>query len=134
MISDLQQSDQGYHIKGCGIGAIFFADDICLISATNTGLRTLVEITEKLAVEQQVKLSPEKSKRIVCGPAKRLNPAIVAFGGDVVNQVKSLRYLGFELEVNNRGVLSVVVNCTLKKLYCSAKVIFSRYPDARNRW
>ena len=52
LISDLQQ---GCHIEGCGIAAVFFADDICLISATNAGLRTLVEITEKFAVEQQVK-------------------------------------------------------------------------------
>ena len=87
LLRELKQSGLACYINGTWIGAIIYADDICLISATNAGLSTLVDITENFAAEHQIKLNPAKSKLMVCGPAKRLNLGIVVVCGEVIKPV-----------------------------------------------
>ena len=125
LLTDLQNSGNGCYINGTWIGAVIYADDICLISSTSVGLSTLIDITEKFAAEHQITLNPNKSKLMICGPAKHLNLRATVVCGKVVNPVTSLRYLGFELSVNRTRTISVEANLALRKMYCSANAIFS---------
>ena len=54
---------------------------------------------------------------MVCGPSKKLHLGKVLFIGQVVGQVTSMRYLGFEPAINNKGTLTVVSNCAVRRLY-----------------
>ena len=62
MSRDLVASNLGVLLKKICISAIFFADDIALVSRTPEGLRTLHEIVQRHCLSLNMKLSVTKSK------------------------------------------------------------------------
>ena len=62
----LRTSGFGCHIHGVFLGALIFADDIMLLSASRSGLQTMVDICQEFVAGNNLKFGtspdPDKSK------------------------------------------------------------------------
>ena len=125
LLVEMERAGLGCHFQGKWCGVFAYADDICLISPTVSGLRSMVALTENFASSHQVKINPEKSKLLFCGPYhKHTCPPINVCGG-VVTPQSSVRYLGFELVVTARGRLLISARSALRKLFIATNSILA---------
>ena len=105
----LRSSGFGCHIHGVFFGAMVFADDIILLSATITGLQTMVDLCNKFTASRNLKFgtnsNAEKSKTkcIVFSKNKRDWKPIVAIklNEDKLPWVDKVKHLGNVLQNDN---------------------------------
>ena len=105
----LKNSRLGCHIDSVFYGAFIFADDIFLLSASRSGLQSLVNICHDFAGRKNLKFGtnpdPVKSKTKCIVFSKKakdhLNLAPVTLGGVPLPWVKKVSHLGCTLESDN---------------------------------
>ena len=98
------------------MGAMIFADDIMLLSASLSGLQTLVDLCQEFASEKNLKFGtdpdPEKSKTkcIVFSKCKkdRVNVPAVMLNGDALPWVSQVKHLGNVLQSDNSMSIDVL--------------------------
>ena len=64
LFSELSQLGLGCHVGPAYAGAFGYADDVALLSPTIYGLRKMISICEKYAVDFHITFNPIKSKLI----------------------------------------------------------------------
>ena len=109
LLALLRSSGLGCHIHGVFFGALVFADDILLLSASRSGLQTLVNMCQDFAASRNLKFGtnsdPEKSKTkcIAFSKNKRdlknLHP--VKLNDDPLPWVTRVKHLGNLLQCDN---------------------------------
>jgi hypothetical protein len=105
----LRSSGFGCHIHGVFLGALIFADDIMLLSASCSGLQTMVDICQEFLASKNLKFGtnpdPDKSKTkcIVFSKKKRdwQNLLPVKLNGDPLPWVNQVKHLGNTLQNDN---------------------------------
>ena len=82
--------------------AILFADDICLIAPTRTGLNKLISVCSSYCSEFGLQFNPVKSKVVVFSKKKRNVSAFapVLLNGQPVEYVDCIKYLGTTIVSN----------------------------------
>ena len=121
----LRQARIGCHIDGVFFGAVVFADDVLLLSASRSGLQAMVDLCHDFAAKKNLKFGtnpdPVKSKTkcIVFSKAKKdkidLQP--VHLNGDPLPWVGQVKHLGNLLQSDN----SMSVDISQKKASLLAK-------------
>ena len=106
----LRESGIGCSISNIYLGCFGYADDLLLLSASRSGLQSMVNICEKFAAQKCLKFStsndPEKSKTkclVFSTRAKDCeNVAPIILNGDPLPWVTRAKHLGNILECSNR--------------------------------
>ena len=112
----LRTSGFGCHIHGVFLGALIFADDIMLLSASLSGLQTMVDICQEFVSSRNMKFGtspdPQKSKTkcIVFSKNKRDYQGIISvkLNGDPLPWVSQVKHLGNTLQNDNSMSLDVL--------------------------
>ena len=112
----LRKSSFGCHIHVMFFGAMVFADDIMILSATRSGLQTMVDLCHNFAAIKNLKFGtnndPEKSKTkcIVFSKKKRDLADIlpVKLNGDSLPWVGKVKHLGNMLQSDNSMSIDVL--------------------------
>ena len=105
----LRESGLGCHVNGIFFGAMIFADDIFLLSASRNGLQAMVNICQSFVESKNLKFGtnadPAKSKTkcIVFSKKTKANfkPANIMLNGDELPWVTQVKHLGHMLQADN---------------------------------
>ena len=73
LIQDLRKSGYGTYIGGLFIGAIAYADDICLLSCSCTGLQKMLDICSMYGINWDIRFNPSKSQVMTIGGSDPVN-------------------------------------------------------------
>ena len=139
----LRASGFGCHIHREFFGAMIFADDIMLLSASRSGLQTLVDICQEFVSGKNLKFGtdpdPEKSKTkcIVFSKNKkdRMNVPSVMLNGDALPWVSHVKHLGNVLQSDNSMSMDVLqkrgkyigkVNSLLQEFHFAKPVVLTK--------
>ena len=128
----LRRARIGCHIAGVFFGAVVFADDVLLLSASRSGLQAMVDLCHSFAARKNLKFGtnpdPDKSKTkcILFSKCKKdsLNLQPVQLNGDPLPWVKQVKHLGNLLQSDN----SMSVDIAQKRGKYIGKLTFSRVP------
>ena len=130
----LRKSGLGCMIHGVFYGAVIYADDIFLLSASRTGLQEMVNISQNFVSKLNLKFgtdsNPEKSKTKCTAFSKRRR-AMTPFKQIILDEhvlpwVEQVKHLGHTLQVDNsmkidinlkRGAFIGKVNSILQEFY-----------------
>ena len=127
----------------CSLGALIFADDIMLLSASRSGLQTMVDICQEFVAGKNLKFGtspdPDKSKTkcIVFSKVKRdwQNLLPVKLNEDPLPWVNQLKHLGNTLQNDNsmskdvlqkRGKFIGKINSLLQEFHFADPVILTK--------
>ena len=96
LLQRLQSNGTGCWIGNCYYGALSYADDLCIVSPTVTGLQRMLKTCEQYGVQFDVKFNPKKTKCI------KFNKSVlnidcnipVSLCGKKLEWVSSFKYLG----------------------------------------
>ena len=137
LITILRQSGFGCHIYGVFFGAIIYADDIFLLSASRTGLQAMIGISEVFASRMNLKfgtnINPDKSKTkcLIFSRSRTVKTEAVKqveLNGCELPWVSQAKHLGHTLQLNNsmkidiqlkRGAFIGKVNSLLQEFHYS---------------
>ena len=119
LITLLRQSGFGCRLHKVFYGVLGYADDLLLLSASRTGLQTMVTICEKFAKLRKLKFSTNcnpalsKTKCIIFSKLKscQVDVAPIILNGDPLPWVEKVKHLGNILEPSN----TMRIDCVLKR-------------------
>ena len=106
LICKLRKSKIGCHISGIFAAALFYADDMCVLSPSLRGLQKLLDICSDYCSEWDICLNAKKSKNMCFGKGIqfRFHPTL---NGVPIEWVEQWRYLGVVLQSGPRFGCSV---------------------------
>ena len=93
LVDRLKRAGIGCHIARLFVGAILFADDLCLIAPTRSALQKMLNICRDFFSELCLTFNPKKSKSLFFGKNK-ITPSPLFLGDEPIEYVKEWRYLG----------------------------------------
>ena len=119
LLGILRSSKFGCHIDNVFLGAMVFADDIFLLSASRSGLQEMVNICHEFAAARNLKFGtnpdPKKAKtKCIIFSKKRKNsqlPANIVLNGVILPWVSQVKHLGHTLQADN----SMKVDMAMKR-------------------
>ena len=119
LLIELRNSRLGCHIHGIFYGALFFADDIILLSASRCGLQRMVDVCQDFVSSRNLSfgtnVNPAKSKtKCLVFSRKRVelhNLKCIKLNGNDLPWVESVKHLGHTLQSDN----SMQMDMALKK-------------------
>ena len=121
LIEKLKQSKRGCYYASNFAAALFYADDMAVLSPSVRGLESLLKICGEYCVEWDICLNAKKSKSLYFG--KRIDlPYKVTLNGNSVDWVQEWKYLGVTLRSAKNFDCSVKER--IKKFYRCANAIF----------
>ena len=97
LISQLIALGKGCYILGRFAAALFYADDMALLSPSVKGLQILINLCSDYCLEWDIKLNAKKSKNLVFGKGLAPNYLIKLNGDDIPWEAK-WPYLGIQLK------------------------------------
>ena len=97
----LQNSQHGIHIGDEKLNNVTYADDITLISATVTGLQSLVDICSDYADRWRFRFGLKKSRCLSVGDTRMLEEPQWFLSGDKMANVTELNILGCHFNTKN---------------------------------
>jgi len=86
-------------LAGLVVPLLLYADDLVLISTTQSGLQRLMDRLERFCEDRRLTVNIEKTKTLVFGARKRLKTPIT-LKGMPIEQVESFKYLGLIFHQN----------------------------------
>ena len=120
LICILESIGVGCYIKGMFAAALFYADDMAVLSPSIKGLHKLLEACSNYCTEWDIKLNASKSKNMVL--RAKSNPShCLQLNGAIVPWESSCKYLGVVLK--SGPVFNCCVKETIAKFYRSLNSI-----------
>ena len=115
----LREAGIGCHVGSFFVGCLGYADDLLLLSASRSGLQSMVNTCQKFTKKKNLKFSTNpdaaksKTKCIVFSKkAKDLkNVSPILLNGDPLPWVQQVKHLGNVMQCDN----SMKIDCTLKR-------------------
>ena len=117
LIKELRLSGLGCRIGMFFLGCLGYADDLLLMSASRSGLQSMVKICENFARKKSLKFSTNvdakksKTKCIIFTRGKESEVSPIILNGDPLPWVKEIKHLGNILQSDN----SMKTDCTQKR-------------------
>ena len=131
LTTSLRSNQFGCHIADLFIGCIFFADDICLLSPSRSGLEQMISRCTKYCSEFCLSFNPRKSKVMIFSRSAidLANHKPVLLDGSPIDYATSIKYLGVTID-SNKGVNFPAEN-DLQSFYRSANSVLNvlKKPD-----
>ncbi len=124
LICKLRTSGYGCYISDIFCGCILFADDIILMSASLHKLQLMLNVCNEFAMGNDMKFNHLKSHLFQIGLSADIVLPKLTLGGNDLNWVNKLKYLGVEFIAGTKLCMSVDTNC--KKFLGSAFAILQK--------
>ena len=100
LLAELKKSGLGCYIGNRFYGALGYADDIVLLCPTKEGLRQMIEICEKYALNHDILFNGKKSQLLVFGDSSS-HQINVTVNGEPVPVFKNAVHLGNVISTNS---------------------------------
>ena len=100
-----------------------YADDICLLSPSASGMRELLRICSEFAASHQVRLNPAKSVYLAAGQPTRRDAPCFELDGVPLTRVHAVKYLGYALVFLRSERLAVDAGPLLRAFFGAANAI-----------
>ena len=97
ILTSLRNKDLGCHLNNMFIGALMYADDLILLSASLLDLQSMLDICDSVGSDLGIKFNPAKSSCISIGPHRLTDPSNVTIGNVQLPWVDKVEYLGVTL-------------------------------------
>lgn len=123
LLQKLRASGLGCRIGGRFLGVSAYADDICLLSPTASGMQLLLNICDSFAVSHQVRLNPAKSAYLFAGWLSGVVAPCLKLAGLALGRTYAAKYLGYSLVFALSGRLFVDAGPLLRAFFCAANSI-----------
>ena len=120
LISILQSSGVGCHVRKSFAAALFYADDIAVLAPSLKGLQRLINICRDYCLEWDILMNAKKSKNLYFG-LREPPPISLELGGVRIPWEKTWVYLGVTLRSGK--VFDCCVKEKLAKFYGSLNAI-----------
>lgn len=128
----LSKSKVGCFIDNVCFNHVFYADDICLLAPSPTGLQKLITASEQYSIDTSIRFNPLKSVCIVFKPPKfKLYVPPVYLNNEMLSYNDCTTYLGFKL--NSDMTDDSEIKRQLRLLYCRSNSLirmFSKCTDS----
>ena len=124
ILTALRIKDLGCHMYNMFIGAIMYADDLIILSASLYDLQTMLDVCNTIGNELGINFNPNKSHCIAFGPNYNTSFANLSIGKFQLPWVGKIDYLGvtlvsaksFQIELSNiRRKFFISTNTILSK-------------------
>ena len=115
-ICKLKSLNIGCKIDGRFIGAIMYADDLLLLSATVSGLQQMLNTCNTICRESLLEFNHKKSVCTVTGVASRLVISSLPLGKENVEWSSTFKYLGVTFTTGKK--LSVDIMIIKREILC----------------
>ena len=144
LLTLLRKSGLGCRIHGIFFGAVIYADDIFLLSASRSGLQFMIDICQKFTARLNLKFgtnsNPDKSKtKCLIFSESRKAPRSpvreIRLGSHTLPWVSQVKHLGHTMQLDNsmkidtnlkRGAFIGKVNSLLQEFYFAAPSILMK--------
>ena len=120
LLQQLKQLKKGCHFMGHFAAALFYADDMCILSPSIKGLESLLSVCEKYCAQWDINLNAKKSRNLYFGKKADIKHDIV-LNGSKVEWAVQWNYLGITLKSGKQFGCSVTDR--IKKFYRCANSI-----------
>ena len=120
LLVKLKQSGIGCHFSEYFAAALFYADDICILSPSIRGLESLLQICNDYCIEWDICLNPKKTKNLYFGKRVDITHSIT-LNGSPIEWVNEWVYLGVTLK--SAKVFDCSVKDRVKKFFRCANAI-----------
>ena len=107
--------------EGEPINALMYADDLILISQTKEGLQKQLDKLNEYCLKWKLEVNSKKTKIMIFNRGNRLIKADFRINNILLENVKTIKYLGFTIAVTNCSFLPTVEDLSLK----AGKVIYA---------
>ena len=129
----INRSGYGCSVGKVNIGAVAYADDICLLSGSSYGLQQLLHICSTFAVERQLMFNSSKTKciRFVSGKTSWMSPLplpVLILGGKNLDFVQSWKHLGHIMCFDMKESLSIEFE--MKRFFSSFNSFYHQFKGA----
>ena len=121
----LNSSGLGGYLGTAFINHLCYADDLCLISLSSSGMQQLLHICNTYAAEHQLLYNGSKSFSL-CFKRKELKVSSPSFfpGKSKIPMVKQCRYLGTTISIKNSDL---DLKRQMRKMYANANVLLRKF-------
>ena len=125
LLMRLKRSDLGCHIGSEYVGALAYADDVCLTAPSVEAINRMLLVCENFAHDYQVKFNPQKSALVIHKPSGKLecNP-IIKFMGECVPLSSSYKHLGIFI---GKSAQQSCASYAVSQLYGRTNVINAQF-------
>ena len=114
------------------INALMYADDLILISETKEGLQKQIDKLSKYCEQWKLNINLKKTKILIFNRGNNLIKTEFTINNVVLENVKSMKYLGFTITAKNCSFLPTLENLSIKArrtIYAlNSKIKISRFP------
>ena len=125
LVVRLKRAGIGCHMARLFIGAILFADDLCLLAPTRSALQKMLNICRDFFSELCLTFNPKKSKSLLFGKGIDSVSQPLFLGDEPIEYVKEWKYLG--ATVVSGSSISFCPRNDLRKFYASFNSIFNSF-------
>ena len=93
-IVNMRELNAGCCVNGTFVDRIMYADDLIVLSASASGLQSLLDCCYQVSITLMLKFNCLKSSCSVVGPASILNISKMQLGSVSIEWTSSFKYLG----------------------------------------
>ena len=123
LLKRLRSRGVGCHVLNTFLGAILFADDLCLMAPTRRAMQIMLNICQKFCEEFGLQFNSKKSKMLVFGRRHERLAKSVFLNGEPIETVSEWRYLG--LFVQSGKSISFNPKHDLRNFYSSFNALYN---------
>ena len=109
---ELRALNTACNVSGVFMGAIMYAEDLIILSASVNGLQRMLDRCERVCKSLSLEFNCNKSVCIAIGPVAKYTISDMSLGGASLKWVKKFKYLG----VNFNGESRLKVDLTQSKI------------------
>ena len=124
MVNELKQSKLGCCVNKQYLGVFLYADDILLISQSVTCMQEMLNLCFAIATKLDMRFNSKKSVVLRIGKRYKKSCDMLQIGGEKLNFVTELRYLGVYLLTGNQFRCTFVHNKL--KFYKCFNAVYSK--------
>ena len=106
--------DSPIYIKNKQVNALMYADDLVILGQTENELQMCVENLLKYCQRWKLEINTKKTKCIVFNRGNRLCKANISVNNKSIENVKSIKYLGFTISAKNCNLGNTPVDLSIK--------------------
>ena len=123
LLKRLRKRGVGCHMLNIFVGAILFADDLCLIAPTRSAMQIMLNICQEFCEEFGLQFNSKKSKLLVLGGCHDKQTHSVSLNNEPIQMVSEWRYLG--LIVQSGKSVSFNPKNDLRNFFCSFNSLYN---------
>jgi hypothetical protein len=123
-LTSLRQLRAGCHINSCFVGALMYADDLILLSASVAGLQNSLNVCSSISLELRLEFNCKKSCCIAFGSKYNECKLSLKLGAQSIDWNQSIKYLGVVFVAG--VVLNVDTDVISRKFYAACNSVYSK--------